>query len=78
MTDVDFDVAVIGGGLAGLTASIFTARHDFDTVVLDAGGSILRRNAHLENYPGFPAGVNSRLLLDAMGEQAEQIGRAHV
>lgn len=74
MTDVDFDVAVIGGGVAGLSASIFTARHDLETVVLDAGGSILRRNAHLENYPGYPAGVNSRLLLDAMAEQAERAG----
>jgi thioredoxin reductase (NADPH) len=70
------DVAVVGGGVAGRTAAIFTARHDFETVVLDTGSSILRRNAHLENYPGFPAGVSSRLLLEMMAEQAERAGCA--
>ncbi|MFW5918746.1 MAG: FAD-dependent oxidoreductase [Halanaeroarchaeum sp.] len=74
MTTKQHDVAVIGGGVAGRSASIFTARHGLDTVVIDAGEPLLRRNAHLENYPGFPAGVNSRLLLDAMAEQAERAG----
>jgi thioredoxin reductase len=67
-------VIVVGGGVAGLSAALFTARHDLDTLVLDSGESILRRNAHLENYPGFPAGVNARLLLDLVGEQAEGAG----
>jgi thioredoxin reductase len=66
------DVIVVGGGVAGLTAGTYTARHGFDTLVIDAGGSILRRNAHLENFPGFPAGVNARLLLDRMASQAER------
>ena len=73
MTD-EYDVVVVGGGVAGRSAAIFTARHDFETLVLDAGSSLLRRNAHLENYPGFPAGVNSRLLLDLMAEQADRAG----
>ena len=68
------DVVVVGGGMAGLTASIFTARHDLETIVFDTGESILRRNAHLENFPGFPAGVNARNLLDLVGEQAEGAG----
>jgi len=72
-----YDVAVVGGGVAGLSAATFTARHDLETVVLDAGGSILRRNAHLENYPGFPDGVNGRLLLDMMREGAERAGCVH-
>ncbi|MEF8814665.1 MAG: thioredoxin reductase [Halovenus sp.] len=50
-------------------------RHD---VVVVGGGiageSILRRNAHVENFPGFPAGVNPRQLLALMGEQAETAG----
>lgn len=66
------DVAISGGGVAGLSAGIFTARHDLETIVLSAGGSLLRRNAHLENYPGFPAGVNSRLLLGMLRDQAER------
>jgi len=73
-TDDRYDVCIVGGGVAGLSAATFTARHDFDTLVLDAGSSILRRNAHLENFPGFPAGVNARLLLDTMGDQAENAG----
>ncbi len=70
------DVCVVGGGVAGLTAAIFTARAGLDTLVCDAGESILRRNAHLENFPGFPRGVNSRGMLDLLGEQAEWNGVA--
>ncbi|MFB6194765.1 MAG: FAD-dependent oxidoreductase [Haloplanus sp.] len=69
-----YGVVVVGGGVAGLSAGTFTARHGLDTLVVDAGGSILRRNAHLENFPGFPAGVNPRLLLDMMADQAETAG----
>jgi len=68
------DVVVIGGGVAGLSAATFTARHGLDTLVIDAGESILRRNAHLENFPGFPAGVNGRHLLDLLKEQADEAG----
>jgi thioredoxin reductase (NADPH) len=70
----DTDVLIIGGGPAGLSAGIFTARAGLETVVVNDGDPILRRNAHLENYPGFPAGVNSRLLLDMMSDQAERAG----
>nr|WP_251341366.1 FAD-binding protein [Haloplanus sp. GDY1] len=68
------EVVIVGGGVAGLSAATFTARADLETLVLDAGSPILRRNAHLENYPGFPAGVNARLLLDMMAEGAERAG----
>jgi thioredoxin reductase len=68
------DVVIVGGGVAGLSAATFTARHGLDTLVLDTGESILRRNAHLENFPGFPAGVNARLLLDLLAEQATEAG----
>lgn len=68
------DAVVVGGGVAGLSAAVFTARQGLDTLVVDAGESILRRNAHLENFPGFPLGVNARQLLDLLGEQAETAG----
>ncbi len=74
MTDPDAEVLVVGGGVAGLTAAIFTARAGLDTLVLDAGESILARNAHLENVPGFPAGVNARAFLALTREQAERNG----
>jgi thioredoxin reductase len=70
----EYDVAVVGGGVAGLSAAVFTARHGLDTLVVDSGASILRRNAHLENFPGFPAGVNARQWLSLLGEQAERAG----
>lgn len=68
------DVVIIGGGVAGRSAGIFTARHGLSTVILSAGGSLLERNAHLENYPGFPAGINARVFLDLVKEQAERSG----
>lgn len=64
------DVVIVGGGVSGYAAGVFTARHGLDTVVLSAGRSLLRRNAHLENYLGFPAGVNSGLFLDMIRDQA--------
>ncbi|GAA0273428.1 hypothetical protein GCM10009000_106400 [Halobacterium noricense] len=65
---------MVGGGPAGLTAAIYTARAGLDTTVYDAGEPILARNAHLENVPGFPAGVNARTFLDATRQQAENAG----
>lgn len=66
------DVCIVGGGPAGLTAGLFTARAGLDTRLLRGGDPILHRNAHLENVPGFPAGVNSRLFLDMLEDQAER------
>mgnify|MGYP006281218393 CR=1 FL=1 len=68
------EVLIVGGGIAGLTAALFTARAGLDTLVYDGGESILRRNAHLENFPGFPAGVNPRLFADMLHAQATRNG----
>jgi len=68
------DVCVVGAGPAGLTASLFTERAGLDTLVPDAGAPILERNAHLENLPGFPAGVDARLFLDMLRDQVDRNG----
>ncbi|RZH66505.1 NAD(P)/FAD-dependent oxidoreductase [Natrinema altunense] len=68
------DVCIVGGGVAGLTASIFTARGGLDTLVVDGGESILARNASLENFPGFPDGVDARRHLRLTREQARTAG----
>lgn len=68
------DVCIVGGGVAGLAASIFTARAGLDTLVIDGGESILARNASLENYPGFPNGVDARRYLQLTREQARNAG----
>jgi len=74
MTADTQSVVVVGGGVAGLSTGLFTARAGLPTTVVSTGESILRRNAHLENVPGFPAGVNPRLLLDLLEEQADNAG----
>ena len=72
------DVVIVGGGVAGLSAAIFTARAGLDTLVVAGGESILARNATLENYPGFPLGVDPRLYLRMVEAQAEAAGAAFV
>lgn len=73
-TAVHWDVAIVGGGVAGRSAAIFVARHGLETVIIDAGESILRRNASLESYPGLPPGTNARWLLERMRDQAIDAG----
>ncbi|MFC4544289.1 FAD-dependent oxidoreductase [Halosolutus amylolyticus] len=68
------DVCIVGGGVAGLAASIFTGRAGLDTLVVDGGESILARNASLENYPGFPGGIDARRYLQLTREQASEAG----
>lgn len=69
-----YEVLIVGGGVAGLSAATFTARASLDTVVVNGGEPILKRNAHVENLPGFPAGVNPRLFLDMQRSQATRNG----
>lgn len=68
------DCLIVGGGVAGLSAGIFTARAGLDALVVSGGESILARNASLENYPGLPAGFDARRYLDIVREQAENAG----
>ena len=79
MSDPDSrDVVIAGGGVSGLTAGIFTARAGLETLIVTDNRSILERNAHLENVPGFPAGVNSRLFLSMTRDQATCAGCSFV
>ncbi|WP_254824406.1 FAD-dependent oxidoreductase [Haloglomus halophilum] len=70
----DRDVVVVGGGPAGTAAAVFTARYGFDTVVFDRGTSSLRQCAYLENYPGFPAGVDIDTTYDLFHDHIERVG----
>lgn len=70
----DYDVVVVGGGPAGCSAAVFTARYGFDTVVFDRGNAALPRCAYLTNYLGFPAGVDVEVFQDLMHAHAEEVG----
>ncbi|MDS0295590.1 NAD(P)/FAD-dependent oxidoreductase [Halogeometricum luteum] len=72
--DVDADVAVVGGGPAGCSAAVFAARYGLDTVVFDRGRSSIRQCGYLENYLGFPGGVDVDAFYDLMHAHLEEAG----
>lgn len=70
----DHDVVVVGGGPAGCSAGVFTARYDLDTVIFDRGRSSIQRCAHIENYLGFPGGIDVETFYGLIHEHAEAAG----
>jgi hypothetical protein len=72
--EYDHDVVIVGGGPAGCSAGVFTARYGLDTAVFDRGRSSIQRCAHLENYPGFPAGIDIETLYALLHDHAEEAG----
>ncbi|RLM71319.1 FAD-binding protein [Halorubrum sp. Atlit-8R] len=71
---IDADVAVVGGGAAGLSAATFVARYGLETTVLDGGKAAITQCAHVENYLGFPAGIAPDRLLELGRTQVETEG----
>jgi thioredoxin reductase len=53
-----YDAVIVGGGVSGPSAGIFTARAGMSTCILDRGPSSLARCAYLANYLGFPGGID--------------------
>lgn len=68
--DMPFDVVVVGGGPAGLTAATYLRRFHRSCLVLDAGDSRARWIPESHNCPGFPRGVSGVELLRRMRDQA--------
>jgi thioredoxin reductase (NADPH) len=66
------EVIVIGGGIAGLSAAIYLGRAQRDTLVIDSGHSMAKWEPEVENYLGFPKGVDGEELLKNGREQAER------
>lgn len=76
----EIDIAIVGGGPAGLAAGLYAARALRSTVLFEGGvlgGQIATTDA-VENYPGFPEGVNGFDLSLAMQAQAERFGMESV
>ncbi len=71
-----YDVIIIGGGPAGYTSAIYTARAGFDTLVLEkfSAGGQMTQTSQIDNYPGFEEGVDGFTLGMKMHKGAERFG----
>lgn len=71
-----FDVAIIGSGPAGLTAGIYTSRANLKTVIIGGTkwGGQLQLTTLVENFPGFPEGIQGPQLMENMKKQTEKFG----
>ena len=71
-----YDMLIIGGGPGGYTAALYAARAGLDSLVLErlsAGGQMAQTN-QVDNYPGFPEGIDGFLLAEKMQAQAQHFG----
>lgn len=72
----DYDVLIVGGGLAGMTAGIYATRYGMSTAIIERmmGGAQIINIEKIENYPGFPQGISGAELGPAVQEQAMDSG----
>ena len=72
----EYDIIIIGGGPAGLTAGLYTSRSGLKTLLLEkvAPGGQAALAWTIENYPGFPEGINGPELTERIEKQAEKYG----
>ncbi len=76
MSEGRYDVIIIGGGPAGLTAGLYASRARLKTLLIEElipGGQAAVTH-HIENYPGFPGGISGERLMENFKRQAEGFG----
>lgn len=75
-TEEAYDVVIVGGGPAGLTAGIYAGRAQLKTLIIEKGlpGGQIAQTDEVENYPGFPEGIPGGELAARMVQQAEKFG----
>ena len=73
---VNVDVAIVGGGPAGLSAGIYASRAALKTVLFEQGmpGGLAASTETIENYPGFSSGIGGPELAQNMEAQARRFG----
>jgi len=74
MKSLDYDLVIIGGGPAGLTAGLYAARARLNVILIEKvvpGGQVLITD-WIENYPGFPEGISGPDLIQKMTEQVKK------
>lgn len=71
-----YDVAIIGGGAAGLTAAIYCGRARLKTILFEKSllGGLATYTSEIENYPGFPEGETGTGLMNLFTKQAKKFG----
>ena len=69
-------IVIIGSGPAGYTAAVYAARANLEPLVISGNtiGGLLTQTSEVENFPGFPEGINGYELTMKMQEQAEKFG----
>lgn len=76
MTEEVYDVIILGGGPAGLTAGIYTARQGLRTLLMEGGklGGRAMGPHRIDNFPGFPEGISGAELMERFIKQARRFG----